>query len=116
MRVKEWKGDVVFMHEVVEGNADRSYGIHVGRLAGLPDGVLKRAEEVLKLLESGEQRISLSRLVDDLPLFKTTTSPSNDKKEQEDPIYTLLKSVSADELTPRDALELIYRLKAALDV
>ncbi|MBC92893.1 MAG: DNA mismatch repair protein MutS [Rhodospirillaceae bacterium] len=116
MRVKEWKGDVVFMHEVVEGNADRSYGIHVGRLAGLPDDVLKRAEEVLKLLESGEQRISLSRLVDDLPLFKTTTSPSNDKKEQEDPIYTLLKSVSADELTPRDALELIYRLKAALDV
>ena len=115
MRVKEWKGDVVFMHEVVEGNADRSYGIHVGRLAGLPGDVLLRAEEVLRLLESGDQRKSLSRLVDDLPLFLASTSPESEKKEQ-DPIYTLLKSVSPDELTPRAALELIYRLKAALNV
>jgi DNA mismatch repair protein MutS len=115
MRVKEWKGDVVFMHEVVEGNADRSYGIHVGRLAGLPGDVLLRAEEVLRILESGDQRKSLSRLVDDLPLFLASTSPENEKKEQ-DPIYTLLKSVSPDELTPRAALELIYRLKAALNV
>jgi DNA mismatch repair protein MutS len=84
-------------------------------LAGLPGDVLLRAEEVLRLLESGDQRKSLSRLVDDLPLFLASTSPESEKKEQ-DPIYTLLKSVSPDELTPRAALELIYRLKAALNV
>src|SRR3546814_6191 len=55
MRVKEWQGDVVFLHEVAEGAADRSYGIHVGRLAGLPPAVVARAEEVLKLLDSGDQ-------------------------------------------------------------
>ena len=69
MRVKEWKGDVVFLHEVGPGTADRSYGIHVAKLAGLPKAVTARAEEVLSVLEKGEQGGALARLADDLPLF-----------------------------------------------
>ena len=69
MRVKEWKGDVVFLHEVGPGTADRSYGIHVAKLAGLPKAVTARAEEVLGVLEKGEQGGALARLADDLPLF-----------------------------------------------
>ena len=69
MRVKEWKGDVVFLHEVTPGAADRSYGIHVGRLAGLPGAVVGRAEEVLKALEEEKQTGAVTRLADDLPLF-----------------------------------------------
>ena len=68
MRVKEWQGDVVFLHEVAAGTADRSYGIHVAKLAGLPAAVTSRAEEVLQILEKGEQGGALARLADDLPL------------------------------------------------
>ena len=69
MRVKEWEGDVVFLHEVGRGAADRSYGVQVARLAGLPDAVVNRAKDVLHQLEQGEQSGKVDRLVDDLPLF-----------------------------------------------
>ena len=69
MRVKEWQNEVVFLHEVAPGAADRSYGIHVAQLAGLPAAVVARAEEVLAALEKGEQSGAVSRLADDLPLF-----------------------------------------------
>ncbi len=69
MRVKEWKNEVVFLHEVGAGAADRSYGIHVAKLAGLPKAVTARAEEVLAVLEKGEEGGALARLADDLPLF-----------------------------------------------
>ena len=69
MRVKEWQNEVVFLHEVAPGAADRSYGIHVAQLAGLPAAVVSRAEEVLAALEKGEQSGAVSRLADDLPLF-----------------------------------------------
>ena len=77
MRVKEWQGDVVFLHEVGPGTADRSYGIHVARLAGLPEAALARAEEVLKALEQGEKADAVSSLADDLPLF--AASPAKKK-------------------------------------
>ncbi|MFT5182691.1 MAG: DNA mismatch repair protein MutS [Alphaproteobacteria bacterium] len=117
MRVKEWQGDVVFMHEVVPGTADRSYGIHVARLAGLPSAVLARAEEVLALLEQGDQGNALSRLSDDLPLFHAAAlgARAGDSVEPEDPVHSLLAGTNPDELTPRAALELLYRLKAALN-
>lgn len=117
MRVKEWQGDVVFMHEVVPGTADRSYGIHVARLAGLPPAVLARSEEVLALLEQGDQGNALSRLADDLPLFHAATlnAREGEEVEPEDPVRQLLVETSPDELTPRAALDLLYRLKAALD-
>ena len=76
MRVKEWKGDVVFLHEVAPGTADRSYGIHVAKLAGLPAAVTARAEEILAILEKGEQGGALARLADDLPLFQRGTARS----------------------------------------
>ncbi len=69
MRVKEWQGDVVFLHEIAPGAADRSYGIHVAKLAGLPAAVIARAEQVLATLEKGEQSGALTRLAEDLPLF-----------------------------------------------
>ena len=117
MRVKEWRGDVVFMHEVVPGTADRSYGIHVARLAGLPPAVLSRAEEVLALLEQGDQGNALSRLADDLPLFHAAALSARDQddKAAEDPVRALLADTDPDALTARDALELLYRLKAALN-
>ncbi|NKB49234.1 MAG: DNA mismatch repair protein MutS [Alphaproteobacteria bacterium] len=117
MRVKEWQGDVVFMHEVVPGTADRSYGIHVARLAGLPTAVLGRAEEVLVLLEQGDQGNALSRLADDLPLFHAAALSAREEGdgEAEDPVRDLLADTNPDELTPRDALEILYRLKAALN-
>src|SRR4029079_8821081 len=75
MRVKEWKVDVVFLHEVAAGTADRSYGIHVAKLAGLPAAVTARAEEVLSILEKGEQTAPPARLADDLPLFRAARRP-----------------------------------------
>ena len=75
MRVKEWQGDVVFLHEVAPGAADRSYGIHVAKLAGLPAGVIARAEQVLATLEKGEQGGALARLAEDLPLFAQAKPP-----------------------------------------
>ena len=110
MRVKEWQDDVVFLYEVGPGAADRSYGIHVARLAGLPDAVVARAEVVLGLLERDEQSGNLTRLADDLPLF--TSAPARPLPEAgPSPIEAALAEVNPDELTPKTALELIYRLK-----
>ena len=116
MRVKEWQGDVVFLHEVGPGTADRSYGIHVARLAGLPDAVVGRAQEVLGELERGEQAGALARLADDLPLFQASR-PTAGPSEKADPsaVETLLGETLPDELTPREALELLYRLRALID-
>jgi DNA mismatch repair protein MutS len=113
MRVKEWQGDVVFLHEVAAGTADRSYGIHVAKLAGLPAGVTSRAEEVLQILERGEQGGALARLADDLPLFRAArplTTPEPKPSALED----MLRDIRPDELSPRDALELLYRLRSLL--
>jgi DNA mismatch repair protein MutS len=113
MRVKEWKGDVVFLHEVAPGTADRSYGIHVAKLAGLPEGVTARAEEVLQILESGDEAGALARLADDLPLFRAVRErPAVVARESA--AEAMLKDIRPDELSPREALELLYRLKASL--
>jgi DNA mismatch repair protein MutS len=111
MRVKEWKGDVVFLHEVGPGAADRSYGIHVGKLAGLPKSVTARAEEVLEVLEKGEQGGALARMADDLPLFSAARRRA-EPPPRESAAEALLREVRPDELTPREALDLVYRLKA----
>jgi DNA mismatch repair protein MutS len=110
MRVKEWQGEVVFLHEVIDGSADRSYGIHVARLAGLPPAVIARAEEVLATLEQGEQSGVLTRLADDLPLFSAEI-PAAPVRAGPSPVEAELDAVDPDGLSPRDALELIYRLR-----
>jgi DNA mismatch repair protein MutS len=111
MRVKEWQGDVVFLHEVTAGAADRSYGIHVARLAGLPPAAIARAEAVLASLEQGEQAGALTRLADDLPLFAATAARATAPAAKESAVEAALKEVNPDELTPRAALELLYHIK-----
>jgi DNA mismatch repair protein MutS len=112
MRVKEWQGEVVFLHEVAPGAADRSYGIHVARLAGLPHAAIARAEEVLGLLEQGEQAGALARLADDLPLFAAAPKPAPTAAPAEaSALEAELKAVNPDELTPKQALDLLYRLR-----
>jgi len=111
MKVREWKGEVVFLHEVGEGAADRSYGIQVAKLAGLPEKVIARARSVLTLLE---QRSSgpRSSVLDDLPLFAHQPPP---EPVPADPVLELLDAIRPDELTPREAIELVYELKKARD-
>lgn len=116
MRVKEWEGDVVFLHEVAAGVADRSYGIHVAKLAGLPPAVVARAQQVLETLEKEEQSGELAKLADDLPLFSAASQDGGSAKidPRIEEIETLLGAVNPDELAPREALDLIYRLRAIL--
>lgn len=117
LQIREWKGQIIFMHKVVEGAADRSYGIHVGKLAGLPDAVITRAEEVLNLLQTGEQGSALTRLADDLPLFTAARHNGSQEKPESlapSPIEEKLKDINPDDLTPREALEVLYSLKEAM--
>ena len=113
MRVKEWQDQVVFLHEVAPGAADRSYGIHVAKLAGLPPAVVERAEEVLSLLEKSEQSGDLARLADDLPLF-SAARPKGGTAAKDSAVEKALAEMQPDTLTPREALELLYRLRAML--
>ena len=114
MRVKEWRGDVVFLHEVAPGAADRSYGVHVARLAGLPPSVVERAEEILATLEAGDQSGAVARLADDLPLFRAM--PDEPQTGGPSPLEEEFAAINPDELTPRTALELIYRLERPTEV
>ncbi len=109
VRVKEWKGEVIFLHEIASGAADRSYGIQVARLAGLPAAVVARAREVLKQLEATDRTSPAHALIDDLPLFSAARTP---EPAEEDPVAALLDALAPDELTPREALDALYKLKA----
>ena len=112
MRVREWKQDVVFLHEVAEGAAGRSWGVHVARLAGVPGGVVKRAAALLAALEERAGRLTE---VAALPLFAATASGMPQAMEQgPDPVRAMLAEIDPDALTPREALESLYRLKGAL--
>ncbi|HZL58903.1 MAG TPA: DNA mismatch repair protein MutS, partial [Stellaceae bacterium] len=113
MRVKDWQGGIVFLHEVAAGAADRSYGIHVAKLAGLPASVIARAEAVLATLEKGEQRGQLTRLAEDLPLFTAPAAPASPPAQS--PVETLLATLRPDELSPKEALEFLYKIKGLLD-
>ncbi len=119
IRVKEWQGNVVFLHEVTPGAADRSYGIQVAKLAGLPASVIDRAQTVLAGLEQSETlgRVGADRLADDLPLFAATRLQSSLHQENTEPspVEKALADIVPDSLTPRAALDLIYRLKADIE-
>jgi DNA mismatch repair protein MutS len=116
VRVKEWQGEVVFLHEVLPGSADRSYGIQVAKLAGLPPPVIARAKSVLAKLEAQDRGQTARALVDDLPLFAV---PSRAAAEPAPPseaekLLEALKALHPDEMSPREALEALYALKARL--
>lgn len=116
MKIKEYDNNIHFMHSVIEGAADRSYGIHVAKLAGLPTLTIKRAEQVLKVLEEEKQNKILTAVEDELPLFSTL------KKEEPEPIIITkpsaveeeLQQIDIDSLTPREALDKLYELKEKL--
>ncbi|SOH93254.1 DNA mismatch repair protein MutS [Monaibacterium marinum] len=111
--VREWEGNVVFLHEVREGAADRSYGVQVARLAGLPDSVVDRARSVLKMLESEEHGGKAKLRIDDLPLFAVPVSePAAPKADSQ--VESRLADILPDGLTPREALDLIYELKGLM--
>jgi len=108
VRAREWKGDLVLLHEVADGAADRSYGIAVAKLAGLPPAVVARARSVLAKLEAGRDATGgIAAGLDDLPLFAAAAEPDH----APDPLLAALEEVDPDSLTPREALEQIYRLK-----
>ena len=114
MKVKEWDGDVIFLHEVGPGAADRSYGIQVARLAGLPDAVVARAKDVLTQLESSERHNPALTLVDDLPLFSAEVRREEKKAAGSagpSPLEARLGEIHPDDMTPREALEILYELK-----
>ncbi|BBK45403.1 DNA mismatch repair protein MutS [Allostella vacuolata] len=116
MQVREWQGRVIFLHSVAPGAADRSYGIHVARLAGLPPAAVARAEAVLAALEKGETSGAAARLAEDLPLFavlreapaRPPTAPGPS------PVEAALAGLDVDGLSPREALDRLYQLKALL--
>ena len=113
VKVKEWQGDVVFLHEVVPGAADRSYGIQVAKLAGLPPAVIARAQEVLSTLEAEDR--AAPKGFDDLPLFAATpraaAAPADPAAER---LLTAVAALAPDDLSPRQALETLYALKAEI--
>ena len=116
MRVKEWQGEVVFLHEVVAGAADRSYGIQVAKLAGLPAAVIDRAKLVLAQLEAQDRTSPAHRLVDDLPLF-AAARPAAPPPERDAALTAVIEALAAlhpDEMTPREAIEALYALKGKL--
>ena len=118
MKIKEYNGNVVFLHEVIEGAADRSYGIHVAKLAGLPRVVLKRASEVLDYLEKEGKSSSIRELVDDLPLFAVAKAQAAEEEarveasERLSPLIELINGINPDDLSPREALDKLYEIKA----
>lgn len=114
VRVTEWNGDVVFLHEVVPGAADRSYGIQVAKLAGLPAVVVERARALLAELEKSEREAPKAVRLDDLPLFAARPRPpAAPAAERPDALRSALAAIEPDEMTPKEALEALYRLKAA---
>ncbi|MEQ8667207.1 MAG: DNA mismatch repair protein MutS [Rhodospirillales bacterium] len=110
MRVREWQGEVVFLHEVAAGAADRSYGVHVGRLAGLPGGVIARAEQILAWLEdeNGDRHAAMGQ---DLPLFAAQSVAPSHTATRPNKIIEEIKSLDIDEMSPREALDCLYRLR-----
>lgn len=121
MAVQEWAGNVVFLHSVQQGAADRSYGIHVAKLAGLPQAVLDRAQAVLTALTSGDKAGAKARVVEDLPLFQaapaaTMTAPAQSPAPQAAPsaVEDALRNINPDDLTARQALDALYALKDLL--
>ena len=114
VRVKEWQGDVVFLHEVVPGAADRSYGIQVAKLAGLPASVIERAKVVLAKLEADDR--AKPKGFEDLPLFAVPAAapPAASRADAADALAAALAALNPDEMSPREAMDALYALKARL--
>ncbi|MGL4727348.1 MAG: DNA mismatch repair protein MutS [Bosea sp. (in: a-proteobacteria)] len=111
VKVREWQGEVIFLHEVAPGAADRSYGIQVGKLAGLPPAVVERAKAILSELERTELERPVAAIVDDLPLFAVNVRQAVPQASGPDRLREMLGTIQPDDLSPREALEALYALK-----
>jgi DNA mismatch repair protein MutS len=114
MRVREWKDNVVFLHEIAPGAADRSYGIQVAKLAGLPKLVVDRASQVLRALEDGREGHKPLARIDDLPLFAIEAKPRATAGSRASAVEEELRTTDPDSLTPKAALEFLYSLRRKL--
>lgn len=112
VRAREWKGDLVLLHELAEGPADRSYGLAVAKLAGVPAEVIRRAGDVLEKLEAARNETGgLATGLGELPLFAAAAQPTEAKETPEETLANRLREADLDALSPRDALDLLYELK-----
>ncbi len=117
MRVKEWKGSVVFLHEVAEGAAKRSWGVHVAELAGVPAPVVRRSAQLLALMEKHGGPLGAGAPLGALPLFAGPQAEQSPPAPEEiDPLHVAIAELDPDHLSPREALEALYRLRALLPV
>ena len=122
MKVREWQGEIIFLHQVIDGAADRSYGVHVARLAGLPAAVISRAQALLAEMEAGGHGvIDAGKLAVDLPLFEHDFSADTAMVAQataqiaaEDALRARLAAANPDLMAPREALDLVYELRELL--
>ena len=115
VRAREWKGDLVLLHELAEGPADRSYGLAVAKLAGVPGAVIKRADEVLAKLEAARNETGgIAAGLGELPLFAAAAEPLPVQETPETAMADRLRDADLDALSPRDALDLLYELKKSL--
>jgi len=115
VRAREWKGDLVLLHELAEGPADRSYGLAVAKLAGVPAQVVERASQVLEKLEAARSETGgIGAGLGDLPLFAAALTQEPTQTAEQVLAGRLLET-DLDALSPRDALDLLYELKRAID-
>ena len=113
MKVREWQGEIIFLHQVIDGAADRSYGVHVARLAGLPPAVIARAQALLDEMEAGGHGVmDAERLAAELPLF--TRDFTEVETPVEDPVRRRVEAINPDMLAPREALDILYELRDLL--
>jgi DNA mismatch repair protein MutS len=112
MRVKEWKGTVVFLHEVAEGAAGRSWGVHVAELAGVPTQVVRRAASLMAAMEKHGGPLGKSSSVQGLPLFAAATPDDEPEHNKIAPLHDALSRINPDNMSPKQALEALYQLKA----
>ena len=112
--VREWEGDVIFLHEIISGVANRSYGIQVAKLAGIPKTVVIRAEAILSQLEESDRHKNKEIIIDDLPLFNLDLDEISESTPEvvDDTLGNFVDEIDPDELSPRDALEILYQIKA----
>ena len=114
MKIREWEKEIIFMHQVIPGTADRSYGIHVARMAGLPKTVIERAESILHTIETGDTGHKKVHITENLPLFSAAIA-REEQKMTISPLETEIKALDPDSLTPKAALDTLYRLKKMMD-
>lgn len=107
IKVEEWKGKIIFMHQVIPGKANRSYGVYVAKLAGIPNLIIKRANEILELFENSQETRNLFLQESKMPLFSFYA----EKKEEQRSIEQKINELVLEEITPKQALEILYELK-----